>query len=282
MTNTIPPDLKPLQPYYPEPETDLVDVWLVLRRRRNVFFGAVLIAFLLAAALIQWMSPVYESRVVVQVGHLNGNIPVEPAAVMVERLTEQYSIKDGTEGPRPLPQLVSIKVNKGVQDVVTLTARAHTPDEAQRYLGSVVASLQTEHDSVYQEAVLQQRNRAEQIARRIAQLQQHQQTLGDNAVSKSIDATQRALLLQDRSKVLQEIRMFDQELSALQTGLSKIQTLPTRLLRDPTLPVKPLQPRPLLYLALALAGGMMLGIIGVFLVEYLVQARQRLRTSVDV
>lgn len=282
MTNSIPPDLKPLQPYYSEPETDLVDVWLILRRRRTLFFIFVGVALLLAGALIQWMSPVYESRVVLQIGHVSGNIVLESASVLVERLTEKYRIKDGTEGPRPLPQLVSVKVNKGAPDVVTLTARAHTPEEAQAYLSGVATILQAEHDAVYQESILQQRARAAQVTLRIEQLQKHQKTLDDNAALKSIDSTQRALLLQDRSKVLQEIRLFDQELAALQLGLSKLQTMPTRLLRDPTLSIRPLQPRPLLYLVLALAGGMIFGAIGVFIAEYFAQARQRLRTSVDV
>lgn len=282
MTNSIPPEIKPLQPYYSEPETDLVDLWIVLRRRQKVLYAALLLAGLVALALINLVAPIYESRAVIQVGHLSGNIAVEPAVVLVERLTERYRVKDGSEGPQLLPQLTAIKVNKGVPDAVTLIARGDTAEQAQLYLRAVLADLQAEHDTIYQETIRQQRERASQIESRIAMLQRHQQELGDSAALKTIDPTQRVLLLQDRSKVLQELHGFEQELAGLKMGMSKIQTMATRTLREPTLPVRPLQPRPLLYLALALAGGMILGVIGVFLVEYLSQARQRLRATADL
>ena len=59
MTNSIPPDVKPLQPYYQDQEIDLIDLWLVLRRRRAVFFGVVLAAITTAIALIIFMPPAY-------------------------------------------------------------------------------------------------------------------------------------------------------------------------------------------------------------------------------
>lgn len=229
---------------------------------------------LLGVALILWQPPLYESRVVVQIGHVNGTIVVEPAAVLVERLTEQYRIKDITEGPQPMPQLVSIKANKGVPDIVTLSARAHTAEEAQHYLVGVVAKLQAEHESTYQEATQQQRDRVELISRRIEQIRQHPQPHGDSGALKTVSPAQ-------KENLLQEVEVLGHELASLNIGLSKIQTQPTRLIRDPTLPVNPVQPRPLLYLGLATAGGIIFGLICVFMAEYIAQARHRLRTSVD-
>jgi len=286
MTNSIPSDIKPLQPYYQDQEIDLVDLWLVLQRRRAVFFGFVLAAILLAIALIVLMPPVYESRVVVQIGHVGGvgkdggATPVEPPGVLVERLNEEYRVNDVSEGKREYPLIASVSVNKGQTDIVTVTARAHTVEEARAYLATVVGKVQHEHDQLWQEVTSQQHARLDLITERAQRLRQQLQSLSDTlSALKSSNPAQSAMLAQEKGKLLQEIPVLEEEQSALSLSLSRLQTLPTRLLRQPTTPTSPERPRPVLYLSLALIIGVMLGAMAVFITEFVTNARQRLRLS---
>lgn len=284
MTNSIPPDVKPLQPYYQDQEIDLVDLWLVLRRRRAVFFGIVLAAMATAIALIIFMPPVYESRAVLQIGQVGGvgkeggAMRVESPGILVERLNEEYRVNDKSEGKREFPLIASVTLNKGQQDIVTITARAHSVDDAQRYLTTVIGKVQSEHEQWLQEAVKQQHTRLDVLGDRMTLSHQHMQALNESiARLKVSDPLQAAVLLQEKSKFLQELPSMEQEQALLNLSLSRLQTVPTRFLREPTTPISPEQPRPVLYLSLALIIGVMLGAMAVFIAEFITNARQRLR-----
>ncbi len=287
MTNSIPPsDIKPLQPYYQDQEIDLVDLWLVLHRRRALFFGVVLAALAAAIALIVFLPPVYESRVVMQIGQIgglgkdSGATPVEAPGVLVERLNEEYRVNDVSEGKRDYPLVANVSVNKGQPTIVTLTARAHTVAEARSYLVTVVGKVQREHDQLWQEITSQQRARLDLIAERAQRMRQQMQSLTDTlSALKSSSPAQSALLAQEKSKMLLELPLLEEEQSALSMSMSRLQTLPTRLLREPTTPMSPERPRPVLYLSLALIIGVMLGTMAVFIAEFVTNARRRLRTS---
>ena len=283
MTNSISPEIKPLQPYYQDQEIDLVDLWLVLHRRRALFFGIVLAALATAIALILFMPPVYESRVVMQIGQVGGagasgaTTSIEPSGVLVERLNEEYRVNDTSEGKREYPVLANVTVNKGQPNIVTLTARAHTREDARSYLATVVGKIQREHDQLWKEVTSQQRARLDLIAERVQRMRQQMQSLDTLSASKTSNPTQLAMLMQEKSKFLLELPALEEEQSALALSLSRLQTLPTRLLREPTAPTSPEQPRPVLYLSLALIIGVMLGAMAIFFAEFITNARQRLR-----
>ena len=289
MTNSIPADIQPLQPYYQDQEIDLVDLWLVLQRRRAVFFGVVLVGLALAIALIVLMPPVYESRAVVQIGHVGGIgkeggiTPVEPAGVLVERLNEEYRVNDVSEGKREFPLVANVALNKGQQDIVTITARAHTVGEAQRYLTTVIGKVQGEHELWLQEAVKQQRTRLDLLIDRMTQAHRHMSALDESiAKLKLNNPLQAAVLLQEKSKFFQELSSMEQEQAVLNVSVSRLQTLSTRFLREPTTPISAERPRPVLYLSLALIIGVMLGAMAVFIAEFVTNARKRLRMPAKI
>ncbi len=288
MTNTIPSDIQPLQPYYQDQEIDLVDLWLVLQRRRAVFFRVLLVAIAAAVALIFLMPTVYESRAVIQIGHVGGIgkeggvTSVEPPGVLVERLNEEYRVNDVTEGKREYPMVANVALNKGQADIVTITARAHSVEDAQHYLAGVVAKVQREHEQWLQEAVKQQHSRLDVLGDRMTLAHQHMQALNESIVRLKVsNPLQAAVLLQEKSKFLQELPSMEQEQALLTLSLSRLQTVPTRFLREPTAPISPERPRPVLYLALALIIGVMLGLMAVFITEFVKNARQRLRVPVS-
>ena len=205
-------------------------------------------------------------------------MPVEPPGVLVERLNEEYRVHDKSEGKREFPLIASVTLNKGQQNIVTITARAHSVEDAQRYLATVVGKVQREHEQGLQEAVTQQHTRLDVLGDRMTLSHQHMQALNESiARLKVSDPLQAAVLLQEKSKFLQELPSMEQEQALLNLSLSRLQTVPTRFLREPTTPISPEQPRPVLYLSLALIIGVMLGAMAVFIAEFITNARQRLR-----
>lgn len=286
MTNTIPSDLKPLQPYYQDQELDLVDLWLVLQRRRALFFAVLMAAILVALALTVLMSPIYESRAVIQIGHVGGIgkegtvTSVEPSGVLVERLNEEYRVNDASEGKREFPLVANVSINKGQPDIVTITARAHSVEEAQRYLSVVVGKIQREHEQWLQEAVRQQHTRLDLLIDRMTLARQHMQALDENIAKLKVNnPIQAAVLLQEKSKFFQELTSMEQEQAVLNMSVSRLQTISTHPLREPTTPISAERPRPVLYLSLAAVLGFMLGIMAVFVAEFVTNARARLRMT---
>ena len=285
MTNSIPPDIKPLQPYYQDQEIDLVDIWLVLYRRRALFFSIVAVVVGIASVFIAFMHPIYESRAVIQIGHVGGiganggGTPIELPGVLLERLNEEYRVNDTSEGARGFPLIANVALNKAQPDIVTITARAPTVDAARNYLATVVAQVQQEHDQLWREVTSQQHARLDLITERIQRMRQQIQSLNETrSALKSSNPAQLAMLMQERGKLIIELPILEEEQTALTLSVSRLQTQPTRLLRQPTSPTLPERPRPLLYMSLALFISIMLGIISVFMVEFITNARRRLRT----
>ena len=228
MTNTIPSDIKPSQPYYQDEELDLVDLWLVMHQRRTLFFGILGSAIVVAIALIISMPPVYESRAVIQIGHVGGIgkeggiTSVEPSGVLVERLNEEYRVNDTSEGKRDFPLIANVALNKGQQDIVTITARAHSIEDAQRYLTTVVGKIQREHEQWMQEAIKQQHTRLDLLGDRMTISRQHMLAMNDSiAKLKNSNPLQAAVLLQEKSKFLQELPSMEQEQALLNLTLSR-------------------------------------------------------------
>ena len=60
-------------------------------------------------------------------------------------------------------------------------------------------------------------------------------------------------------------------------SISELQTVPTRLLRNPTLSVSAVKPKPVLYILIALMLGVVFGVFAVFLLEFLAKARAQMR-----
>jgi LPS O-antigen subunit length determinant protein (WzzB/FepE family) len=280
MTNSVPPHVNTIQSYYPQDEIDLVDLWLVLRRRRRVLFAVFGATILATAALIFLPKPVFESRVVVQVGRIGNIGAIETPGVLVERLSQQYRVNDDTTGTRELPRVESVALSKGQQEILTIAARAHDAAEAQSFLSGVVNKLQSEHERILLDTTRRLQERADVLSQRIIQSREQLTALdrGVNAL-KPDDTKGIAILLQEKTNIIREIPGLEQEEATLRLSLSQLQTFPTRVLREPTLPEKKVKPRPMLYTAVGVVLGVMLGLFAAFFAEFAEKARQRIRAT---
>lgn len=278
MTNKLPQDVPQevrMQPaYYADDEIDLVDLWLVIAGKKKLFFGVFAAVIAATALLIGVTPPVYESRAVIQIGRVGTLGVVEPPLVVVERITQRYRVNDTRDGERKYPRVESVSSKKEQTDIFSLTAHGRTPESAREFLVTVVDEILSDHQRTLDENTDLLLRRLAVTTERVKQSRDLLDTLGRTAEAiKNSDSRNVTVLLQEKTGLARELPQLEQEEANLRASLLSLQTYPSRLLREPTLPEKPIRPRPMLYAALGVVIGGMLGLLAVFLSSF----RERLR-----
>jgi LPS O-antigen subunit length determinant protein (WzzB/FepE family) len=275
LPHDVPQDVRATAPYYAEDEIDLVDLWLLLARRKRLFlsvFGAVVVA---TAVLIAAVPRVYESRAVLQIGSVGSLGVLEPHPVLVERLIQEYRVND-TRVERPYPRVDSVSAKKEQGDIVTIVAHGRTQESAREFLDKVVAEIGARHEKILAENTELMRQRLAVLTERVKQSRELLDTLGHTAESiKSSDSRNVTILLQEKTGLARELPQVETDLGTVRASLLSSQTYPTRSLRDPTAVDKPVRPRPALYGALGVVIGGMLGLFAVFLASFREKLRER-------
>lgn len=282
MTNIIPPEFKSLQTVYQyqDDEISLIDLWVILVKRKYLIFGIFMAVLVAAAAYVYSVSPVFESRVVIQIGHVGKIGLLEPPKVLVQRLIEEYRVGDTTEGRRSYPLVKSIGLEKGLEDIIAITTQGHSATEAQSFLTEVTSKLLSDHKALFVEAQKQQQIILQSLDREVQETKDQMSALSQQlqTVMKS-NPTTAAILTQDKANLALGIPKLEQQRSELKLAMSELQTIPTRILRSPTIPINPIKPKPLLYLLLASILGLVIGVFAVFIGEFLAKVREKLKET---
>lgn len=269
----LPSSTQPVSHYphsYPyADEISLFDLWDILVQRRWWIVGVWALTLLAAVAYLLVTKPVFESRAVVQIGQVAGDLIVPPAALVLE-LRERHQI--GEPG-RELPYLQSAK--KEGDDAVVLVAEAHTASAAQEFLLKAVQEIVGHQQQRYEAGERLQEAALAAAAAQIEDLNQQARRFSEMTDSVTIDEAVKALLILQRSTLQTDLTKLHQQRFELQSNLSPLKSYPSRLVREPTLAEKASAPKRGLILALALVLGGMLGGMAAFFVEFLNKAKNR-------
>jgi len=115
-------------------EISLVDLALVLWRRKYWIVAVAAAVIALGVAYAATRQPIYESRAVVGIGMAQGQ-PVEPPEAMVQRYLERYRVgAERSDGAIALPYVESIDTSE-----TSIVMRAHgaSPEQAQALMATV-------------------------------------------------------------------------------------------------------------------------------------------------
>ena len=266
------------QDSYQEDEISLFDLWQVLTKRKMLIFTSLLVTLSLTSAWVSTSQPVYQSRAVLGIGQVGS---LESPQLVVQRIREEYRVKDDSEGPRNLPILTEVKVmDKSLANGVEFIVQAHSAEEAQLFLGKIVSKIMDRHKQLFDMGRSEQQKQFES-------LQKHRDAIerGLIAIRERIsalgkgDAALVGLLTLEQDRLLQQLPQVEQQIVALRLAMSELQSTPTFLLREPTLPIKPIKPKPALYLSLAMVLGLILGVFGAFFAEFLDKVRRQKETK---
>lgn len=259
-------------------EYSLVDFWHLLVKRKALVLALPALSLLVAFAYLAMTPPTFESRAVIQVGQVGQVGQVETPAILVQRLKEQYRV-DSKDVTNVMPRVTDISVDKkGASNVITILAQDHSAEGAQKYLTQVMQALLADHTKLYNQSMDVQRQRFQSLEKQMQALGDHTEKLSVyiEAVRK-LDPAQAAILAIEKAKLLTEIPGLEREHTTLQLALSDIQSQPSKLLREPSLPVSQAKPKRTQMLALAGMLGLILGMVAALVAEFLSKVRQQIQ-----
>lgn len=269
-----------------EHELLLVDLWLILKFRKGLIFAVVLLAVLSAVALSFLLSPVYESRAVLEIGKVArlglgpGEVnTIEDPVVVLQRLREDYGL-EGHDRPSKLPYLDSVGYprNSG-QSLIVLTAHGRSPEETMAFLSSVTRPLLERHHGLYQQVRSTKEVQMREIGGEIKKLEDQASRLAN--ITKSVNPGQAVVATLERGNLLNALSSLRAQRANLALSLTGVGTYSTRLIQEPTLARNPIRPNPPLYILVGVVLGVVLGIASALIAEFLAKAREtsRIRQS---
>jgi capsular polysaccharide biosynthesis protein len=262
--------------YYPDDEISLIDLWNVLIRRKLLILALTILSVMAATLYSLVATPIYESQAVVLVGKTPATGPLENPDEMVQRLRQAYRVGDDTEGARAMPYVESISLNKREADhVATITARAETPQQASQFLQTVVDGLIQEHGVRFEQAAALLTSHLESLNSQTDAFQSQIALIqAEMDQVREVNPVQASVLAVESGKLMAQLPGLEQRRNQLQLDLLDSRSYASQLLRSPTVAAKPVQPRPKLYIAIALVLGVMLGVFAAFFAEFLTNARR--------
>ena len=272
---------------FQEEEISLIDLWRVIAKRKRLILITVAVILLLVGAWLLIAKPVYESRAVLGLGQV-GQVAqvaqvaqVEAPQLLVQRLKEEYRVKDQSEGEQKFPAIKEVKtMEKSLANGVEIIVQAHEPQEAQKFLTDVVAKVIKRHQKLFDMGRAEQIKQMESLQQEYERIEQAL-VLIEHRISALVgsEASLAGLLTLQKDLLLQRLPQLAQQQATLRLAMSELQSTPTFMLRTPTLPIEPVSPKPVLYMTLAGVVGLMLGIFGAFFAEFVGKTRKQLQAT---
>jgi len=265
--------------YYPDDEIGLLDIWLVLVKRRILIFAVFTLCVVAGMVMLMITKPVYQSRAVLEIGKVIVVGLIEPRDSLAQRVREDYRVDDTSEGPREFPIVDSVGNEKNAAgNTLTITTKAYDAEKAQAYLWQVTSKIIEAHKSTYEKSLQETKKQIDYVEAQYKayQAQVDQLSRSVKALEKH-DAAQAALLTLEKAKLIaQQPDLVDKRIK-LSMSMVEPQSKPTRLVRNPTLPIQPIEPKKTLFLILSVIAGIVLAVFVAFIAEFLGKAREQLR-----
>jgi uncharacterized protein involved in exopolysaccharide biosynthesis len=269
-----------------EDEIDLRDLLLVLWRYRKMILGIFLAAVLAAGVLSFTMQPVYEVRTKVSLGYLSssGTNPIHPLYTVPSYAKEMFLSEDFL---RETAEEIGLNLSQTELNKLSKSIKTETPQDT----NLIFITLETKHPQqgvVFLQKMIERYNKrsAQQFDRHQNLLEGELKHIDSDLNQLDKDLTRARALVDNLSPGdaglagdLQQARLMDtisrleeqrQELLEkrliCQQEINSIERL--QVLKKPELPAKPVRPRKMLNLAVAMVLGMMVGIFAAFTLDY--------------
>ena len=278
MTQAPSPHQAP-RPHYADDEISLVELYLILCRRKIWIFGAV-VACTLAGGLYAFIAP-NEYRTTASL-HL-GTMPLTSVEAAPGPLEESYVTVERAQAMNALQFVDGARVeasvpsgrNAGPQDILTIRATGDSPEAVVELANTVAEELVNAHATLMDERLVTLTARAETLTERqaAAEMSREELTQSINTLRES-NPVVAALLLQERGQVDRRIADLETERFTLESKLVPPHTRATKLLTHASVPSSPAQPNRSLIMALSVVLGLMGGLFLAFVVEFLHNARK--------
>ena len=252
---------------FPKDSIDLIELWRILVRRKILMLLTFIATLLLAAAYLFLAKPLYESKVVVQVGLIGKEVQyIEDVNGIKQRLLAEH------------PELTSVTVDtskRGAINIFTLTLQNKDRIQAEHQLIEITEKLLNDHNVLFAKTIDPIRQQIDLLQRRSLEYKDQIETF-DTLIErlKIKDPAQAAILLIEKEQILRAINALEERIAALQRSIIEPYFLPTRLLGTQITPKTPVEPKAVLVIALSIILGLILSIFTAFFAEFLAHARE--------
>lgn len=272
--------------YYAVPtaadEISLIDLLLILVRRRWWFVGTFAGVMVAVIAFLLLVRPLYESRATIQIGQvasMNGSgkpVPLESPDALVSRLRAEYHLSNADTGPIEPPKVTEVSSANNASGLVTIRARGYSPKQVHGFLQKTVQQILDSQQKRFAQAMRGRKSYLTSLEQQQKQL--HYQA---SAISKKLASdpgnNAASTLTTEQATLLQQISIDQTTIANVRQSMTPPQSMPTQLLRQPTLPVEKASPRTLLTLVLGVVGGCLAALFVAFGAEFFSQARAEMR-----
>ena len=262
---------------FDEDEISLFDLWQTLKDKWRYVLGGILLGGLGAVAVITTSQAQYEASAMLQTGKVAGTIIEDPSTI-VERFKSpsfHLDVAEDVGDPDWIAQvengsgtqILSATIPKASPSMVEVKVKAKSPEFAKKIASAATAKLigrqeelsaQTRKKIDFDLAVAKEKLlKAEQD---LLALSKTLETVG----TKDDRFTQISLMTSIKLQKESDVFTLRQSVFALENSLLPPLTQPARLLEAIFVSPKPVSPKKGLLLALGLVGGLLVGVMSVF------------------
>jgi uncharacterized protein involved in exopolysaccharide biosynthesis len=246
-----------------------------LIRHKFLVLGGLLAGLALAGAAILTQSPVYESRALFRIAYVGG-AQVESPPTLVAEMKARHHL--GTWGPAPrVPSRIRSVQLRPENGLIEITAVGPNAASARTTLQAALNQVLLEEQAQYEQAFAALKRRLTAVQAVLTRLNRAPFALArgaaDNHSSQS-DSISPAL-----GWTAAGLGSLEQQITNLDAKLSPLSNQPPHAVAGPTVPVRPIRPRPLLYMLLGVVGGVIFGIILAALADWFSAAGPALRVA---
>ena len=280
----------------------LFDLLEKLKEGWRYVVGGLLLGVLGAVAVLSVTPDQYQAMAVVQVakvgqlaqaaqagmGRQVSSMPAEPAAQAVERMKSpafQLAVAKALDDQRWMVALqnggggsvLSVASPKGALQLIDLKAKADSPGAAKRIVNAAIEVLAKRHAEIVKPALDRLTLEADLAKEKLKQAESELARLDKLASSVGVKDerfTQISLITDLRVKKEAEVFQQRQALSDLNGALTPPNTEPAQAIEEVYVSDKRVSPKKSLILALGLVGGLLAGVIAVFVSSAWRQGRE--------
>ena len=262
---------------FDEDEISLFDLWQTLKDKWRYVLGGILLGGLGAAAVITVSQVQYEASAMLQTGKVAGTI-IEDSSTIVERFkSPSFHLEVAKDAGDPdwiaqvengtATQILSATIPKASPSMVDVKVKAKSPALSKKIADAATAKVIERQEALS----VQTRKKIEfdlSVAKeKLLKAEQDLLTLSKtlNSVGTKDDRfTQISLMTSIKLQKESDVFTLRQSVFALENSLLPPSTQPARLLEAVFVSPKPVSPKKGLLLALGLIGGLLVGVMSVF------------------
>lgn len=277
-----------------EDEVSLFDLWEKVRRGWRYVFAGAGVGALVSGAAVMMIAPKYEAASTLQIGVIAGK-EVEAATTTLERfkspafmleaaklagvekLVERMTLGDGAGGDYVKAQLV-----KGTS-LVELKTIGDMPESAKKLNDVLVQQLAQRHEALgsplkekLKSDIALTKEKLKSVEIELAELSK----ISNVSTSKDAQFSPVSLLVLQKIQKQSEVFGLRQQLTNLEVMQLAPATQQTQAIEQPFVPTKPISPKKTLLVVLGVIGGLLVGLVAVFVRDGWVRSRRE-RTQIS-